>query len=677
MQKLGIQGKITPEYLAAYKQNKSGFVNGNRVGGNDPVGDPLTQQNLGMYGGNTGDYNTTLNTTGGNVNNAATPPANVPTGQGNGTGTGSTMYDVRNTDFTSGKGTYKTLADLGIDNKPVVDPYTMGLVNAGVQKGQLYDIVTNEGYNTELGNRVGVMEGGARGAAEANLNVALTAAEKQMQKAGKYSSSATTRAMVGTGEVYAANLANTIAQGTLTIYDQLDKARDSELNRILTSGVTMTEAETSRWNTYVSATIENEKLRVTDETNRAISDMQANLADNIAKIEANTTLTGYEKDIEKQRVQNEFQKGENVLNREHELKLADLDYKAKTYATDIQKEIANIYTGSSEKIKGWELTEVQNDRILQSTQFDILNVDSKTGQPKWMRELELAELTQSQTLELAKDRLDNEKYQFRITTAEGKKQYEENMAWMKKTWGDEQAFNQWKAGLDYDITLKNLENNKLATENDRNNFKENLTFLREQKTDDNIFRQQSFELSRQVAQAQIRDTDFDNAESMRQFNANLEFMKTQGAMNDTLQRDLQSQALSEQRHQFGITRADGLDQWSKTFGESIRQFNLTSSQQYELTKEQLDLAREELTGTQEGRELEQILAVFNNPQVQSFMKTDDPEAAAQFVEDLLNFAASGDVDFTKALEELNDVDVVEGKVKGKNVAEWITANSKF
>jgi hypothetical protein len=161
-------------------------------------------------------------------------------------------------------------------------------------------------------------------------------------------------------------------------------------------------------------------------------------------------------------------------------------------------------------------------------------------------------------------------------------------------------------------------------------------------------------LSREVAEAQIANTDLTTAEGIKQFAANLEYMKEKDAMTDTLQRDLQSQALTEQRLQFDITTANGLSQWSSQFQESVAEFKLTNSQQYDLATQQLTLARDELAGTQESQELSQIMTIFNNPQVQSYLETANPDAAGQFVEDLLMQAASGDIDFTDTISSLEN-----------------------
>jgi hypothetical protein len=395
-------------------------------------------------------------------------------------------------------------------------------------------------------------------------------------------------------------------------------------------------------------------------------------------IDANTTLTGYEKDIQKQKIQNDFTAGENTLNRELELKKADIDSKNLDKQLTSASTIAKIYTGSNEKITGLQLTDAQAARAQSSAEFNILNVDAKTGEPKWARELTLMELSEADTTELAKDRLENDKYQFRVTTEEGKRQYDENMTWMQKQWGNDVAFREWKAGLDYDIASKNLENNKLATENERTNFSENLAFLKTQAKDENRYRTDSLNLSREVALAQLQDADLTRVDSMRQFADNLEWMKTQGSMNDTLQRDLQSQALTAQMTQFNINTENGMKQWSAQFNESVNQFKLTNAQQYDLATQQLGIARSELKGNQEAQELTQILAIFNLTQVQSYFKTKDKAVLASFTENLMMTAASGDIDFTSTIAELMDEEAITkyiNRTAGTGITRGSTDNS--
>jgi hypothetical protein len=660
IKQLGLQGKLTPEILNSYNASKktvssdsSGYrldANGNRV---DSLGNPivattdaqnLVNQNSGMYGGNTTDYGTTLNTSGQPVNNnTPTTPTTASTGN---------MYDVQNTNYSTGAGKYNSLNQLGVENSAVIDPYTRGLINAGVQKGQMYDIVTNQGYNNELSNRVGVMQGAAEGSAAANLGIALTDVEKQMQKAGKYASSATSRKMMGTGEVYAANLANTIAQGTLTIYDQLDTARNNELNRIATSGNVQTQAETDRWNTYVGATLENEKLRVSDETNRAIADMQANLSEQVAMIDANTTLTGYEKDIQKQAAQNKFTQSENVLNREHELKLADIDFKKSQYAVDVgassAQTVAAIYTKSNEIITGLNLDQADQELVQELYKFNVTEVGAD-GKPKWQTLFDQSKIDTADQLELAKDKMAQDMLQFNISTKEGRSQFEANLTWMKDKFATESAYNTWKDGMTYEIASQQLQDVDLDREEGRTEFFENLSYMKETASKDFDIRQATLDLSAEVSRKQLKQTDWQNVESRRQFNDNMEYLKSKDAMSNTLARDLQSEALTAQRQQFDITQTDNMYQWGRQFGETVREWNLSNEQMYGkdgIVTQQLELAKTELKGNQEAQELGNILNIFKDPAVQSFMTNSSPELSATFVEDLLVGAADGNWDMT-------------------------------
>ena len=300
------------------------------------------------------------------------------------------LYDVNTSNLSSGTGTYNSLSDLGVSNSAVLDPYTRGLMAAGITSGQLYDIVTNTGYNNTAANRIGVMQGAAEESANANMGVALTDVQNQMQKAGKYSSSATTSGMMRTAETYSANLAQTVATGTLNIYSELDSARNDELNRIAASGEAATTADTERWNTIVSATVDLEKTKIQDQANRDIADMQSNLQQRVAEIEANTTLTGYQKDLEKQAASDLTQKQINEYQGKVTIAKDAADNTMTKYGVDVgsqtQIKITGLSTASNQLITQMNISE-EDKQLLQTMAITKLTQLDKDGNPEWLDQL--------------------------------------------------------------------------------------------------------------------------------------------------------------------------------------------------------------------------------------------------------------------------------------------------
>ncbi|MBU2051534.1 MAG: hypothetical protein KKH61_21495, partial [Gammaproteobacteria bacterium] len=268
---------------------------------------------------------------------------------------------------------------------PVLDPYTRSLAERGIQNGTAYPLLTPEGYDAELARRRETLQQAVVPETEALLDKSQYNVRRQMASAGKLSSSATTTGMMRTGELYAAQMAGTLAQGELGLYEQLDAAKEAELNRIYGSGVERFGAEQTQWQTAMGA-------------EQAGLDRQTQ--ERIAQIQADTTLSGYDKQVQ----------------------------------------IANIQAQSAQSI-----AQLQSETSLQlQTQEQQFYTDPETGKPNWWLNYQVDDMNATEQWAFAREQLTQQAKQFNVTTQQGWSQFRENMEFMRDQFETETEFKQWE-----------------------------------------------------------------------------------------------------------------------------------------------------------------------------------------------------------------------------------------
>ena len=555
-------------------------------------------------------------------------------------------------------------------NYTVGNPYTRGLLERGLQQGQVPWMLTPEGQQAEEARRIATLEQAVVPQAQAAMGTALTDVQRQMQKAGKLSSSATTLGMMRTSEQFAADIAGTMASGTLNIYNQISQAYSDEANRQLQGGLAVFEAETGLRATALNA----EMSKYATEVGASIASMQAQNDWQISQIQADINLSAQEKDI---RIAE--------LNAQTARDVAQLE-------GQIQQQVANIYTASSERIATansdaamsrlqMELSQADKELAQRSYQFSVTDL-AQDGTPRWLSELQSMEATQADQLRLAYDRLEQESNQFNIATEEGRDQFMANLRWARESLGMTQAqerelfMSQMAEGArQFDVT----------TAEGRAQFAENIGLaereldLREQDQTAllNLYRDQLSEQTRQFDMSLESDREkyFSSlAWEREQFNTNLDaqismwtqdFTENQRQFDITNQQQISmwSQAFIEDIRQFNLSNEQNISMWSQTFVEDMRRWSVGNEQQvsmwaqefneaanqFDVTQQQrateftasLELMRDQYQGDQISTYLDAALTILKDPAVQKSMSEAKPEALASLIASVMQAAITG------------------------------------
>jgi len=215
---------------------------------------------------------------------------------------------------------------------PILDPYTRGYMAQGIQKGQLWDIATPEGYNAEAQNRINLLRQATVPAAQETLNRGLIDVRSTMEKGGKLSSSSAVKKQMQVSELYGAQVAGTMAQGTLDIYKGLDTTRSEEMNRMLASGTTEVGTINQMYATRASLA-----------SQERITTLQEQTKQQIAQIQSSTELSAQEKQLQIANIQAEAQKQTATIT-------GELGLTGTKYSADIQRQIADVQTQMQRQI---------------------------------------------------------------------------------------------------------------------------------------------------------------------------------------------------------------------------------------------------------------------------------------------------------------------------------------
>lgn len=142
----------------------------------------------------------------------------------------------------------------------VANPYVRAMMEAGLQNGTTYNILTPEGYNQMLAARQTELQAAVVDPLKAAEIESMRGVAGYLNKQGKFGSSALPSQLMRTSESYNANIASELAKANLDIYGQLDAQRESELNRLYSGGVAQLESETQRQIAAASTALGYEEL---------------------------------------------------------------------------------------------------------------------------------------------------------------------------------------------------------------------------------------------------------------------------------------------------------------------------------------------------------------------------------------------------------------------------------
>ncbi len=370
------------------------------------------------------------------------PPKRLDTGGGTG-GTGGVTYIPPADTYTPQTiGGGRTVDDIynrsaapaptATPNPAIVNPYTRGIIEQGIQSGALPAI----DFEAETAKRIEALKNTVTPATQALMSRGLEEAQRLYQRSGKLGSSAALYGpggMVRTTEGYALQAGSQIAQGMGDIYAQVGQERTAERGNIY--GLA---------NTEMGATINTQ-------SSERIADLNARTDRAIAQVNADTTLTGYEKQIQIAQI-----------NRQTSI------------------DVANI-TGEYD-IKGIEKSgEIQKE--LQTAEFTF-NTDPTTGRPGWLSAQDITKLTNINpdtgkpwTSEEFYAGLSHDMTKFNISNANDMQKFKETMAWAEKELG--LTLKQQK-----ELAMKALDENirqfDITSATDIKQFKENMAWAREE-----------------------------------------------------------------------------------------------------------------------------------------------------------------------------------------------------
>jgi len=291
---------------------------------------------------------------------------------------------------TGGAGDYTTpdtlMKQFQSGEYTVMNPYTRGLMEYNLMEGETPYNLTPEGIAALQQERVDLLTKSVTEPAGANLKLALTEVEKQMQKAGKYASSATTSAMMRTGEAYGADIAGKIAAGTLSIYEQVGVEIGNELNRVFQSGLSQNETEASLLKAGLDAETSRRIAELNSQTQKQVSILNSATSQRIAEIQADTTMSGYEKDMAVAQLQADTQKQVAQINADAQVQAAQ---EAGTGSTQMELNFQEKLKINTDTGLPYDVEFARENLLENSRQFDILNINPKTGKYRWMDEIDL------------------------------------------------------------------------------------------------------------------------------------------------------------------------------------------------------------------------------------------------------------------------------------------------
>ncbi len=370
-------------------------------------------------------------------------------------------------------------------NPAIVNPYTRGIIEQGIQSGTLPAI----DFEAETQKRIAALKGTVEPATAALMSRGLEEAQRLYQRSGKLGSSAALYGpggMVRTTEGYALQAGSQIAQGMGDIYAQIGEERTAERGNIYDLA-----------NTEMGATINTQ-------SSERIADLQSRTDRAIAQVNADMTLTGYEKQIQIAQI-----------NRQ-----ADID-------------VANI--SGQYNIAGIKETGTQQ-KELQAAEFSF-NTDPTTGRPSWLSAQDITKLTNINpatnkpwTNEEFYAGLTQDMTKFNISSANDMQKFKETLAWAKEELG--LTLKQQK-----ELTIQALNEQvrefDITNATDIKQFKENLAWARESL---GMTLAQEKELTNTALLEQVRQFDI---KSSQDFN-------------------LAIRQINESARQFDISRADQL-----------------------------------------------------------------------------------------------------------------------
>ncbi len=393
-------------------------------------------------------------------------------------------------------------------NPTIANPYTRGLLDQGIRDGTLPPI----DFAAEEAKRIATLKETVVPATQALLGRGLEESQRLYQKSGKLLSSSALYGPGGTQrttEHYALMAGAQMAAGVGDIYSQLGAERGAERGR---------------------------------QTGAQIAAAQDWTANRIAEIERDTTLTGYEKQVQIARIQKEA--GESVANiqsrtniqitqlqEQTDLQIAEIQ--ADTALTGFQKqiEIAKINKRSAAEVAKiraagdlakqtligeQRLEEIEKggeeERLTQEDFFDFYT--DEEGTPQWMLQFNLEELTAINPL-------------------------------TGNPWG----FDQFMLSLE-----ENARQFDLTSDEGIRQFDANLQFMRDEL---NTTTAQAWAIFEKTLEMQLRGQDID----LYKFGESMDYAREKDWFDEKLARDLQTQALTHDAAIHNANTINGFTQW--------------------------------------------------------------------------------------------------------------------
>jgi len=461
-----------------------------------------------------------------------------------------------------------------MEGSALTNPYTMGLITSGL--GSL-------DFEKEEARRSAKLQESVMTGSEAIISQMSREVQNQANKLGKVSSSSVMQNFRKATEVYGATVAKEIATGELAIYTQMD-----DLRKALTSaGLTLTQIDSNERISQLQVDQNMQITKINDATARANAEVNANTNMQIAAIQANTALTDMQKEQNIAALQATAESKIAANKNTSDQIISEFNAKmemeqAKLEAAVSQANTTNVVTGNIEMTKIGALADLTTAQIAAQTQLNGLNITETNDMVQFWANLEYMKgkdvLTDAQIRDLAGNQIAEQAREFDLSRATGQEQFTQNMELARDYFETDEEFKAWQQNI-----------------------------------------------GSRTLQEQIDARIYD----MQQFSETLAWSKTQFGLQDDQVRDLQADYLATEMAQFNISNTIQAEQWAKTFGEGIKEFNMTRADQLTATQRALDMQEEQAENADIRDLISQTSDLLVNPAFKEyFLKADEDKLSA-------------------------------------------------